>query len=295
MRRLSLIAIAVVVLGAVPPRTQTRIRVMLLDGQNNHRWAETTPVIKRLLDETGLFATSVVTVPNEQLGSFKPDWSEYKAVVMNYNTGITGDAPEWLPETKRSFQQYIANGGGLVSVHAADNGFARWPEFNEMIGVGGWGNRDERSGPLWYFKNDTLVKDETPGKSGTHGARLPFAVTVRDGGHPIMKGLPPLWMHAQDELYEKLRGPAEDMNILATAFASPEQKGTGRHEPILMTLEYGNGRIFHTVLGHADYSVKCVGFITTLQRGAEWAATGEVTVPVPKDFPTAEKSSSRTE
>lgn len=103
---------------------------MLLDGQNNHRWAETTPVIKKLLDETGLFAT-VVTVPNEQLGSFKPDWSEYKAVVMNYNTGINGNPPQWLPEVKGSFQEYMTNGGGLVTVHAADNGFANWPEFNE--------------------------------------------------------------------------------------------------------------------------------------------------------------------
>ena len=43
--------------------------------------------------------------------------------------------------------------------------------------------------------------------------------------------------------------------------------------------------MFHTVLGHADYSMNCVGFITTLQRGAEWAATGKVTIPVPKIFP----------
>ena len=49
--------------------------------------------------------------------------------------------------------------------------------------------------------------------------------------------------------------------------------------------------MFHTALGHADYSMKCVGFITTLKRGAEWAATGKVTIP-PKDFPTAEKSQS---
>jgi type 1 glutamine amidotransferase len=62
---------------------------------------------------------------------------------------------------------------------------------------------------------------------------------------------------------------------------------------MLMTLKYGNGRVFHTVLGHADYSMNSVGFINTLQRGAEWAATGEVTIPVPEDFPTANESRSR--
>ena len=52
-----------------------------------------------------------------------------------------------------------------------------------------------------------------------------------------------------------------------------------------MTIDYGEGRVFHTTLGHEDYSMKCVGFVTTLQRGTEWAATGEVTLAVPDNFP----------
>jgi len=59
---------------------------------------------------------------------------------------------------------------------------------------------------------------------------------------------------------------------------------------MLMTLPYGRGRVFHTALGHADYSMKCVGFVTTLRRGTEWAATGDVTIEVPENFPTADKS-----
>jgi hypothetical protein len=39
-------------------------------------------------------------------------------------------------------------------------------------------------------------------------------------------------------------------------------------------------------MGHADYSMQCVGFYTVLQRGTEWAATGTVTIPVPAAFPT---------
>jgi hypothetical protein len=37
--------------------------------------------------------------------------------------------------------------------------------------------------------------------------------------------------------------------------------------------------------------MSCVGFITTLQRSTEWAATGKVSLPIPEKFPTADKIS----
>lgn len=115
-----------------------------------------------------------------------------------------------------------------------------------------------------------------------------------------MKGLPSAWLHTKDELYDRLRGPAENVTVLATAYSDVEKNGlpwnknvsgTGRHEPQLLAIEYGTGRVFHTVLGHMVYSMECVGFITTFQRGAEWAATAEVTQAVPANFPMAEASS----
>src|SRR5258706_14972180 len=94
------------VFASVPqaPRAATPIRVMLLDGANNHDWKATSPVIAKILDETGLFTTARVTVDNAELNGFAPDWSRYDVVVLNYNTGITGDAPEWRPDTKRSVE-----------------------------------------------------------------------------------------------------------------------------------------------------------------------------------------------
>ncbi|MEM0927152.1 MAG: ThuA domain-containing protein, partial [Planctomycetota bacterium] len=121
-----------------------------------------------------------------------------------------------------------------------------------------------------------------------------FQVITRTPEHPIVKGLPSAWMHTTDELYQQLRGPAENMQILATAYADPKYRGTGRHEPMILTVEYGKGRIFHTPMGHDDVAFQCAGFITVFLRGCEWAASGQVTMTeVPKDFPKPFESSER--
>ena len=267
-----------------------KLRALIVDGQNNHDWKTTTPLLREFLEISGRFIVEIATSPpsGADMSGFRPRFADYDVVVSNYN----GD--RWPAATEREFESYMAGGGGFVIVHAANNAFPDWPAYNRIIGLGGWGGRTEKSGPYVYVSDaGSLTRDPSPGAGGHHGPQHEFQIRTRDPDHPIMRGLPPLWMHTKDELYDSLRGPAEDLHILATAYSSAEYEGTGRHEPMLMTLEYGNGRVFHTVLGHADYSMNCVGFVTTLQRGAEWAASGEVTIPIPAAFPSAKRPHSR--
>lgn len=266
-----------------------KIKVVIVDGQNNHNWKATTPIMKKALEEAGIFTVDVATSPpaGGDMSTFHPKFSDYQAVVSNYN------GQPWSKETQNALIDYVRGGGGLVIVHAANNSFGDWKEYNEMIGLGGWGGRNEKSGPYIYFKDDKLVRDTKPGGGGHHGAQHPFQVVVRNSDHPVTRGMPKAWMHAQDELYDRLRGPGENMNVLATAYADPGKGGSGLDEPMIFVIQYGKGRVFHTPMGHADYSMRCVGFVTTLQRGTEWAATGNVTQKIPDDFPTADQVSSR--
>ena len=293
MKRFLAALFAVILPVLARSQAATPIRVMLVDGESAgsyHAWQLTTPVLKKQLDETGLFAVDVVTAPAAgDAGGFNPAFAQYKVVVLNY------DAPDerWPADVKTAFEQYVKTGGGLVVVHASDNAFPGWTAFNEMIGVGGWRGRNEKAGPLWYVKDGQLVSDNTPGPAGSHGNRVPFPIVVRDQNHPITKGLPKTWMHQGDELYATLRGPGQNMTMLATAYSSPSNRGTGRDEPMLMVLPYGRGRVFHTTLGHDINALSSVDFVVTFQRGTEWAATGAVTQKVPAAFPTADTVSYR--
>ena len=284
------------------------IKVMLLTGQSNkyHDWTKSAPLVKTYLAQTGLFAVDVVTSPatGADMAGFNPKFSDYAVIVMVY------EGAEWPDATKAAFVAYMKNGGGLVTIHDTDNAFPYWKEFNDMIAVGGWGfkpdgnigARDDTWGPKIRWRDNQLVLDSTtPGTSG-HPPRHDFTVVTRAPEHPIMKGLPAAWLHANDEIYSQLRGPAKNVTVLATALADKTKFPTasGENEPMLMAISYGKGRVFHTTLGHVApkdtppfTSLTCAGFIVTLQRGTEWAATGKVTQKIPADFPTAEKISLR--
>lgn len=312
-----LISVALAATGGASCIAEQKLSVLIIDGQNNHTmWPKTTAMMKSYLEETGRFRVDVqrtrFTWKGGQLLSeyglddgkhyqdlaepkpdpeFKPEFSKYDVVVSNFGW----KAAPWHEETQAALESYVRKGGGLVIVHAANNSFGDWPEFNRMIGLGGWDGRNERSGPYVYLDQDgKVVRDPSAGAGGSHGPQHEFQIIVRDPEHPITRGLPRAWLHTQDELYQQLRGPATNMTILATAYADKKYRGTARHEPMIMTIHYGNGRIYHTPMGHDDGSMECVGFITTFVRGSEWAATGKVTLTeVPDDFPKPLEASRR--
>jgi len=273
------------------------IKTLIITGQNNHNWKVSHVAIKQTLENSGLFTVDIAVSPPEKgdMSVFKPNFKDYKVVVLDYN----GD--NWSEETNRAFLDYINAGGGLIVYHAADNPFREWKEFNKIIGFGGWGGRNESDGPYIYMKDGKVYYDsETPGPGGSHGRQHEIVLNCGDPSHPITKGLPAKWRHAQDELYNSMRGPGKVASALYWA-NSPADNGTGRDEIPYCTIDYGKARIFHITLGHAGASLEdniamqCTGFQVLLLRGAEWAATGKVTQQTPADFPTETSVSYRKE
>lgn len=310
------VSISFILLMFVSLPLSSQIKVLIVDGQNNHVvWPKSTIMMKQYLESTGLFKVDIARTAKIWLGekekeflpmagtppsvntkepeadpAFKPKFRKYDVVVSNFGW----KAAPWPEATRKKFEKFVAKGGGFVSVHAADNSFPEWPAYNEMIGLGGWGGRDEKSGPYVYYTNEgELVRDASAGNGGQHGALHEFQITVRDNTHPITQGMPPRWMTTADECYAKMRGPAKNMTILATGKDQSESAPTDRHEPMLMVIDYGKGRVFHTTLGHDTHSMEGVGFITSFLRGVEWAATGSVTQEIPADFPGAEEAADR--
>jgi type 1 glutamine amidotransferase len=271
-----------------------KIKVILIDGQNNHNWRATTPHLKKVLEDSGRFTVDVSSnlkqgdKPGEVKDTvpFPPDLSKYDVLLSNYN-----GAP-WPSEFQKSLEDKLKDGKiDLVIVHAANNSFGNWVEYNKMIGMGWRGNNfGDRLTLDADGKEVRVAKGKGPGAG--HGAGHAFKIIVRDSDHPITKGMPKEWMHASDELYHGMRGPIENVHLLATAFSDKGKGGTGEHEPMIWTVTYGKGRVFHTPMGHDLTGMRCIGFITTLGRGTEWAATGKVTLPIPDNFPTADKISS---
>lgn len=265
-----------------------KYEALVITGQNNHYWQGSSVVIKGILNNSGLFNATTVTTPakGEDMSSFKPNFSQYDLICLDYN----GDS--WPEETKDNFVEFVKKGGGLLVFHASDNSFSDWEEYNQMIGVGGWGGRTEKDGPILYWEDGKIKKDKSEGRGGAHGHQDPFVVHTRMPDHPIMKGLPDKWLHSKDELYHSLRGPAKNMKVLATASQPKDRGGSGRQEPVLMAIKYGKGRVFHSTLGHTgknhNNTTLDAGFITTYLRGAEWVVTGTVTQSLSEEFPDAE-------
>jgi type 1 glutamine amidotransferase len=230
------------------------ITTLLLTGANNHDWQRTAPYLQSLLTNSGRFSVTLATDASRTL---EDDRERYDLYLLDYN-----GAP-WSEKAQTNFLQAVRNGAGVVIFHAANNSFEGWTEYEKLVGL------------LW--------------REGTgHGEFHTFNVDISEKAHPITQGVTSF--ETEDELYHRLVAMhGTQVEILATAYSDTEKGGTGEHEPVLMTTQYGEGRVFHTALGHvwegdpncgyrgcSMVALENNGFQTTFLRGCEWAATGTV-------------------
>jgi type 1 glutamine amidotransferase len=244
--------------AAKPAETGAKLHLLILSGANNHDWKATTPVLKKLYEESGRFTVDVSENVPALTGD---DFAKYDVLVCNYTTYPKIAGHRWPAKTEKAFLDYIAAGHGFVLFHAASTAWADWPEFGDLIGL-------------------TWQVDKTTGKNiSGHGSQHSFFVTITDRNHPVTKGMKD-FQHATDELYHRqLLHPGA--HVLATAFSSPAKGGSGKDEPMAVVTEHGKGRVFHCAMGHHTSAMAGAGFQTLMLRGAEWAATGKVTLPIP--------------
>jgi type 1 glutamine amidotransferase len=246
-----------------------KIRVLIFSGRNNHDWRSTTPFLRKILVGSGRFD---VRVEEEPSGVTAETLAAYDVLVLDYQ------GPRWGEVTENAVVNFVKQGKGLVAVHAANYAFTglevladnhkpsglkqpAWPEYLQMIG--GW----------WT---------EGPPKTA-HAPRHCFTVKFVDRAHPVTKGLPESF-RVSDELYHNPK-MSPDAHILATAYDDPANGGTGKDEPMLWTVNYGQGRVLYTALGHDVAAQQESGFVSTFARGVEWAATGAVTLSAAGSLP----------
>jgi type 1 glutamine amidotransferase len=265
MRRRAFLTCALALAVALPGLAAEKgpIKVLIITGDHRgHDWKKTTPFLKDLLTKAGMKA-DVTQTPAKDLTP--ENLAKYDVLLLNYRDTPQG-RPEtrWSAENQKAFLDAVRGGKGLLVYHYASSAFTGGSDFDkeyERAIAGGWR------------------------KQGNHGKRHVFKVTVRKADHPITKGLPPEFVHANDELYQNsVMLPGSE--VLATAYSekSLDPKNSGKHEPMVWVAHYGKGRVCENAMGHDVAAMQGPGFQTLLIRGVEWCATGDAHTPAPAEL-----------
>jgi hypothetical protein len=221
----------------VSPGLAGPLRVLILSGQNNHDWQATTPALEECLSGSGRFAVEVTAHPEQCDAGVL---ARYDVLLSNWNAfGKKAATNLWPAATRAAFLDFVRNGKGVVVVHAGSSSFFDWPEYQQICGA-------------WWANGAT-----------SHGKPHEFTVEP-SGTHAVTRGLAPF--STTDELWIN-----PGVHTGATVIA------TGGGQPVALVTGFGKGRGFTLLLGHDAACMKNAGFRTLLLRGAEWAASGEVT------------------
>jgi type 1 glutamine amidotransferase len=223
-----------------------KLNILILTGRNNHDWEMTTAVLDSILEAQGLFSVDVTTQPDTL--RFE-DLKHYDALLSNWNSWPENDL-RWPAAAEKGLLRFVHEGGGLVFFHSSTSAFYTWPEFKQ-ISTAAW------------------IMDST-----WHGPVSQVKVSILNREHPVTSGITDFYI--MDELWINA-GQNEVFKILATAADTEENTG---EQPAIFVGNYGKGRIFHTILGHNETSLRNEGFQMLILRAAEWASTGRVSIPV---------------
>jgi type 1 glutamine amidotransferase len=269
------------------------IRVLIVDGFNNHDWQQTTRYIRGILDRTGLFAVDVSTSPPDAAApgwdTWRPQFSKYDVIIQNCND--YGGGPQWPVPVQKSFERFVRGGGGVYIWHSANNAFVQWPEYNDMIGLG-WRKKDYGTAVAVGDDGQLIRFPPGEGENTGHGKRFD-ALINRVGDHPIHKGVPRQWTAADIEVYYHVRGPAKNLEILSYA----HEPKTQLNWPTEWIVTYGRGKVYTSNFGHVwkgdkdPVTVRDVGMQTLVVRAVQWLAHRPVDFPIPANFPTATSTS----
>ncbi|MDP9174057.1 MAG: ThuA domain-containing protein [Planctomycetota bacterium] len=274
------------------------VKVLIIDGVSNHNWKLNTVLLRGLLEPMGLFDVAVSTSParagDAGWEQWRPRFSDFDVVIQTYND-IKG-GPPWPEDVKKSFVDFVKQGGGVFIYHSANNAFAKWPEYNDIIGLG-W--RGVGYGTALRMSADGTITRLPPGegRATSHAPRADVLVHCL-GDHPIHQGLAAAWKSPLLEVYYDARGPAKNVEVISYG-QDPRFKD---YWPLEWTVTYGRGRVYASSFGHvwADESetkqpvdLLAADEQTLIPRAIQWLAKRPITIEVSKDFPTAEKTSIR--
>lgn len=270
---------------------EQRLRVLIISGQNSyeHDWTGVNNMLRTMMQDTKRFDVRVTEDFDEgTLATLK----KYDVVLLNYSSRWNyADKSQkiWSDAAFQALYQYVREGGGLVAYHSSFTWGRDIPEYKKMIGA---------------------VMEPGTSRRAPPGA---FPVHLVDREHPITKGMREFVWTYNDDMYTNMSFDKDaKIHVLATAHDSsaaydprltgpkypasaytPEKlkamKGMDADHPQIWTADYGKGRVFSITLGHDEVSLHFQPLQTLILRGTEWAATGEVTLPVleeAKDYPT---------